>query len=161
MSHFFASCGQSTWVSASASVLPVNIQDWFPLGGDIPPNYCFVSVLIPSILSFSLILYFKLRICYDSICYPLLNYYLFFCITFFNECSRAGVDKPWPGTAKCLCRLNYTETEPCPFVSVLRLLSHYKVEREIIMLYEFKYTYMTLSFKKVSPDPYSRPILHT
>ena len=32
MSQFFASSGQSTGVSASASVLPVNIQDWFPLG---------------------------------------------------------------------------------------------------------------------------------
>ena len=32
MSQFFASGGQSTGVSTSASVLPVNIQDWFPLG---------------------------------------------------------------------------------------------------------------------------------
>ena len=32
MSHFFTSGGQSTGVSASASVLPVNIQDWFILG---------------------------------------------------------------------------------------------------------------------------------
>ena len=32
MSQFFASGGQSTRVSASASVLPVNIQDWFLLG---------------------------------------------------------------------------------------------------------------------------------
>ena len=32
MSQFFASGGQSTGVSASASVLPVSIQDWFPLG---------------------------------------------------------------------------------------------------------------------------------
>ena len=32
MSKFFASGGQSIGVSASASVLPVNIQDWFPLG---------------------------------------------------------------------------------------------------------------------------------
>ena len=32
MSQFFASGGQSIEVSASASVLPVNIQDWFPLG---------------------------------------------------------------------------------------------------------------------------------
>ena len=32
MSQFFASGGQSVGVSASASVLPVNIQDWFPLG---------------------------------------------------------------------------------------------------------------------------------
>ena len=32
MSQFFASGSQNIGVSASASVLPVNIQDWFPLG---------------------------------------------------------------------------------------------------------------------------------
>ena len=32
MSQFFASGGQSIGVSASASVLPMNIQDWFPSG---------------------------------------------------------------------------------------------------------------------------------
>ena len=32
MSQFLASGGQSNGASASASVLPVNIQDWFPLG---------------------------------------------------------------------------------------------------------------------------------
>ena len=32
MSQFFASGGQSIGVSASAPVLPKNIQDWFPLG---------------------------------------------------------------------------------------------------------------------------------
>ena len=32
MSQFFASGGQSIEVSASASVLPMNIQEWFPLG---------------------------------------------------------------------------------------------------------------------------------
>ena len=32
MSQFFASSGQSTGIWASASVLPVNIQDWSPLG---------------------------------------------------------------------------------------------------------------------------------
>ena len=31
MSQFFISGGQSIGVSASASVLPMNIQDWFPL----------------------------------------------------------------------------------------------------------------------------------
>ena len=31
-SQFFISGGQSIRVSASASVLPMNIQDWFPLG---------------------------------------------------------------------------------------------------------------------------------
>ena len=32
MSQFFSSGGQSIGGSASASVLPMNIQDWFPLG---------------------------------------------------------------------------------------------------------------------------------
>ena len=32
MSQFFVSGGQSTGVSASALVLPMNIQGWFPLG---------------------------------------------------------------------------------------------------------------------------------
>ena len=32
MSQFFTSGGQSTGVSASASVLPMNIRDWFPSG---------------------------------------------------------------------------------------------------------------------------------
>ena len=32
MSRFFTSGGKSTGVSASPSVLPMNIQDWFPLG---------------------------------------------------------------------------------------------------------------------------------
>ena len=32
MCQLFISCGQSIGVSASARVLPVNIEDWFPLG---------------------------------------------------------------------------------------------------------------------------------
>ena len=32
VSQFFISDGQSIRVSASASILPMNIQDWFPLG---------------------------------------------------------------------------------------------------------------------------------
>ena len=32
MSQFFTSGGQSVRVSASTSVLPMNVQDWFPLG---------------------------------------------------------------------------------------------------------------------------------
>ena len=32
MSQFFASGGQSIGISASIPVLPMNIQDWFPLG---------------------------------------------------------------------------------------------------------------------------------
>ena len=38
MNQFFASSGQSIEVSVSTSVLPMNIQDWFPLG---------LTVLIP------------------------------------------------------------------------------------------------------------------
>ena len=32
VSQFFSSGGQSIGISASASVLPINMQDWFPLG---------------------------------------------------------------------------------------------------------------------------------
>ena len=32
VSQFFSSGGQSIGVSASASVFPMNVQDWFPLG---------------------------------------------------------------------------------------------------------------------------------
>ena len=32
LSQFFSSGGQRIGISASASVLPMNIQDWFPLG---------------------------------------------------------------------------------------------------------------------------------
>jgi len=41
MSHFFPSGGQSIGVSASASVLPMNIQYWFPLRltGFVPLQY--------------------------------------------------------------------------------------------------------------------------
>ena len=40
MSQFFASGGQSIGVSASASVLPMNIQDWFPLDGLVGSPCC-------------------------------------------------------------------------------------------------------------------------
>ena len=35
MSQFFSSGGQSIWVSASKPALPMNIQDWFPLGWNV------------------------------------------------------------------------------------------------------------------------------
>ena len=38
-SQFFASDGHRIRVSASASVLPMNIQDWFPLGLTGPSQY--------------------------------------------------------------------------------------------------------------------------
>ena len=40
MSQLFASGGQSIGVSASASVLPMNIQDWFPLGWMVGSPCC-------------------------------------------------------------------------------------------------------------------------
>ena len=40
MSQSFASGGQSTGVSALASVLPKNIQDWFPLGWTVWISSC-------------------------------------------------------------------------------------------------------------------------
>ena len=40
MCQFFPSGGQSIGVSASASVLPMNIQDWFPLDGLVGSPYC-------------------------------------------------------------------------------------------------------------------------
>jgi len=39
MSRLFASCGQSTRASASMSVLPVNIQGWFPLGWTVSISF--------------------------------------------------------------------------------------------------------------------------
>ena len=63
MSQFFASGKQSIIVSASASVLPMNIQDWLPLGlvgspcspGDSPESSlsrCIVKILLTFNLDF-------------------------------------------------------------------------------------------------------------
>ena len=51
MSQFFASGGQSIVVSASATILPMNIQDWFPLYILQYHNYNFYWVLKLGILS--------------------------------------------------------------------------------------------------------------
>ena len=40
MSRFFASGSQSIGVSASVSVLPMNIQDWYPLGNKLVWSPC-------------------------------------------------------------------------------------------------------------------------
>ena len=49
MSQLFVSGGQSIGVSASASVLPVNIQDWFPLRltGLISSSYLLEKAMAP------------------------------------------------------------------------------------------------------------------
>ena len=46
MSQLFVSGGQSIGVSASASVLPMNIQDWFPLGYNINVLYCNTFIIL-------------------------------------------------------------------------------------------------------------------
>ena len=48
MSQFFASGGQSIGVSASVSVLLMNIQDWFPLG--LTGDLCAVQGTLKSLL---------------------------------------------------------------------------------------------------------------
>ena len=56
MSQFFASGGQSIGVSDSASVLPMTIQDWFPLGWTgwiCSPRDSQESFAIPQIKSIS------------------------------------------------------------------------------------------------------------
>ena len=49
MSHLFVSGGQSIGASALASVLPMNIQDWFPLG--LTGLIYFLSKLLSKIFS--------------------------------------------------------------------------------------------------------------
>ena len=44
MSRLFASGDQSIGASASASVLPMNIQRWFPLGLTVHDESCYVTV---------------------------------------------------------------------------------------------------------------------
>ena len=59
MSQFFASGSQSIGVSASASVLPMNIQDWFPLGWTD-----WISLQAKSLLSHVLLFAIPLTVAY-------------------------------------------------------------------------------------------------
>ena len=60
MSQFFASGGQSIGVSASTSVLPMNIQDWFP-----NPRLCLLGYFNLAQLLFLMILTYQ-RDCHIS-----------------------------------------------------------------------------------------------
>ena len=51
MSQLFISGGQSIGVSASTSVLPMNIQDWFPLGWNILKHKSFKDQVVFQTLS--------------------------------------------------------------------------------------------------------------
>ena len=55
MSQSFTSGGQSIGVSASASILPINIQDWFPLGFRESNAYIIVFCFFISFLLFAVI----------------------------------------------------------------------------------------------------------
>ena len=52
MSQFFASSGQSIGASASASVLPMNIQEWFPLGSSFRLDLLAVQGTLKSLLQY-------------------------------------------------------------------------------------------------------------
>ena len=62
MSQFFASGGQSIGASASASVLPMNIQDWIPLGLTDLISFNWLIRLINSSLFLSLSNYVFIRV---------------------------------------------------------------------------------------------------
>ena len=65
VSLLFASDGQSIGVSASASVLPMNIQDWFPLGltGLISQSKGLLRIFIFGIKNSENIIFEFLRFC--------------------------------------------------------------------------------------------------
>ena len=52
VSHFCASGGQSVGASASASVLPMNIQDWFPVGLSIRFSTVYLSDIVHSLKTY-------------------------------------------------------------------------------------------------------------
>lgn len=97
-----------------------------------------------SFISFFLILCFKSRIFYDSIWSPLMNYYLCFCITFFNGYSRAGVDKPmvWASQMFLYIKFYWNRTMPICFCTQAAFTLQWKswvVEREVIKQESLKY----------------------
>ena len=65
MSQLFALGGQSIGVSASTSVLPMNIEDWFPLGSPGSPRDSQESSPAPQFKSISLIYGSTLTSVYD------------------------------------------------------------------------------------------------
>ena len=66
VSQFFSSGGQSIGASASASVLPMNIQDWFPSGlTDLISLYSKDSQESSSTLQFRSITFLALSFLYD------------------------------------------------------------------------------------------------
>ena len=92
MNQFFASCGQITEASASASVLPENIQGWFPLGWT--GFYCYVIILTNFLAFFRFAFRFYLFLAAPKIFIYLYNIYLFIfccCTQAFPSCSNWGL----------------------------------------------------------------------
>ena len=85
MSQLFQSGFQSIGASASASVLPIKIQDWFPLG--LTSLIC-TSIYLPSYLSI-----------YISICDLEIRKYL------LSGSLPNNVCQPRPGTSECSVHL--------------------------------------------------------
>ena len=82
MSQFFASGGQSIGVSASTSILPMNIQDWFPLGwtGWISQSKGLSRVFSDTTVHDT----HHLKVYYSCI------YLITVCFSYYNESSKRG-----------------------------------------------------------------------
>ena len=87
MSQFFTSSGQSIGASASVSVLPVNIQDWFLLG--LTPFGMWLCTKPCTVLCMVLCVYFIIKYWFLKIKYALLSMKLITLIHFkHNICSQ-------------------------------------------------------------------------
>ena len=82
MSQFFASGGQSIGVSASTSILPMNIQDWFPVGwtGWISQSKGLSRVFSDTTVHDT----HHLKVYYSCI------YLITVCFSYYNESSKRG-----------------------------------------------------------------------
>ena len=87
VSQYFTSGGRSIGVSASASVLPMNIQDWFPLG--LAGLISLQSKRLSRIFSNTTVLKHKLRIWNQSVvpC-PVSNCCFLSCIQVSQEAGK-------------------------------------------------------------------------
>ena len=98
VSQLFTSGGQSIGASASASVLPMNIQDWFPLGGlagspcsrdsqeSSPPQFKSINSLLLSLLYGPALL--SIHDCWKTIGLTIWNLVRKVSLCFFNILSR-------------------------------------------------------------------------
>ena len=74
--HLFASGGPSIRASASASVLPMNSQGWFPLGLTSLISFLSKGLLRVFSSTFSLVIYFI----HSSVCMTYIDFFNFSCL---------------------------------------------------------------------------------